>query len=210
MKSTTSRAVWGILLVGGGILALLVNLSLIPDSSWLWAGAFTLIGLYFLVVFFRSAENWWAAFPTFGALGIAATIVTSEVTALPDELAGAVFLGAISIAFILIFLRKPENWWALIPGGAILTVAAIVLVSAFENSLPENLVPVVLFGGMALTFLLISFTRHEGGRNRWAIWPAVGLAALALVTGIAVFELAGFVLPLILIGAGLVILIRRR
>jgi hypothetical protein len=210
MKWVTSRVTWGLVLIAAGALALLVNLSVIPESSWLWAAAFGAVGVYFLFVFFSSRENWWAAFPAFGALGITGTIIVAEVSTWMDELAGAVFLGAVSLAFFAIYIRRPDNWWALIPGGATLAIAAVVLASAYENVLPGDAPPVILFAGMGLTFLLVYFTRSESGRNRWAIWPALGLFALALVTGVAVFDLAGYVLPVVLIGAGLVILLRRR
>jgi len=210
MKWITSRAAWGLLLIAGGVLALLVNLSLIPDSSWVWAGIFLLGGLYFLTVFFSDPESWWAAFPAFAALGIGGTILTSELTALPDELSGAIFLGAVSLAFFAIFARKRDNWWALIPGGAVLTIAGVVLVSTYAEAFSGNLIPVVLFGGIGLTFLLVSFTTSGEGRNRWALWPAAGLFALALVTGVAVFDMAGYILPVALIGAGALILLRRR
>jgi hypothetical protein len=210
MKWVMNRSIWGLLLVALGVLALLVNMSLIPDSAWLWAGAFTLAGLYFLFVFAANRENWWAAFPAFGALGIAGTIVTAETNVLPDEFSGAIFLGATSLAFFAIYFRRPDNWWALIPAGVTLTVAAIVLVSVYERSLPDNIIPVVLFGGLALTFLLVSFTRNEGGRNRWAIWPAAGLLLLALVTGVSAFDLGGYIAPLFLIGIGIFILLRRK
>ncbi|HUF39355.1 MAG TPA: hypothetical protein VMN57_12595 [Anaerolineales bacterium] len=208
MEWVKSRITWGFLLIAGGVLALLVNTGLIADSAWIWAGIFLAAGLYFLFAFLRSADNWWAAFPAFGALGIAATILTTELTTLPDELAGAVFLGLVSLAFFAIYLRRRDNWWALIPAGAILTIAGVVLVSAFESALPGNPVPLVLFGGLGATFLLIAFTRAQGGRNRWAIAPALVLFAIAGATGIAFFDLGGFVLPVILIGTGAVIILR--
>lgn len=210
MKWVSSRVTWGLVLIAAGALALLVNLSVIPESSWLWAAAFGAVGVYFLFVFSGSRENWWAAFPAFGALGIAGTIVVAELSGLADELAGAVFLGAVSLAFFSIYLRRPDNWWALIPGGSTLTIAAIVLASAYEVVLPGEATPVILFTGLGLTFLLVYFTRGESGRNRWAIWPALGLFGLALVTGVAVFDLAGYLLPVVLIGLGMVILLRRR
>ena len=208
MKWITSRLAWGLLLIAGGILALLVNLSVIPDSAWIWAGIFVLAGLYFLVMFFTDSENWWALIPAFAALGIGGTIFISELTSLPDELSGAVFLGSVSLAFFAIFLRKRENWWALIPGGALLTIAGVVLFSSYEEAFSGNLVPVILFGGIGLTFILVYLTPSAEGRNRWAIWPALGMFALAVVAGVAVFELAGFIVPIVLIGAGAVILLR--
>jgi hypothetical protein len=210
MKRIARRSTWGLLLIAGGVVALLVNLSVIPNGSWVWAGLFLLGGIYFLFVFFSDAEGWWAAFPAFASFGIAGTIVTAELAVLPDELAGAVFLGMISLAFFAIFLRKRENWWALIPGGATLTIAGVVLVSTYSDFLLANLVPVVLFGGIGLTFFLVYLAPAGEGRNRWAIWPALGMLFLALLTGVTVFDLAGYIVPIVLIGAGILILLRRR
>ncbi len=210
MKIFGSRVTWGLLLIAGGVLLLLQNLKLLPESSLLWLAAFGLAGLYFMGVFFSGADHWWAAFPAFALLGIAAIIALTEFTGVPDEWAGAVFLGSLGVGFLVIYLRSRAHWWPIIPGGALLTMAGLVLITSRVEEPTATQLGAALFGGLALTFLLVYAAPSNSGRARWAIWPAAGLVIPALFTGAAAFRMLSGMWPAALIATGIFVLLRGR
>ena len=207
MKLLTSRVSWGLLLIAGGVLFLLENLNVLPENAPMWAIIFGGFGLYFLAIFITSSAHWWAAFPAFSLLGLAGTLVVAEMTSLPDELAGTTFLGMIGLSFFFIYIRRRDHWWPLIPGGALLSLAGVVYTSTVGGASGE-LIPTVLFGGLALTFLVLYIAPSRANRAAWAIWPAGALLALTLIVSAAAYDLARFLLPIILIVVGAAILLR--
>jgi hypothetical protein len=141
----------------------------------------------------RGSTAWrLAAFPLAG-LAIAAIA--------PFSLGGGAFLAALGLAFAVYWQEDKTRWWALIPAG---TLATLGLVAFFEGVLGASAGWLFLIG-MALTFFAL--TRLEVEPQPWAVWPAAGLglvALLSLTTGSG-----GWLLPLLLIGAGAVMLFRQ-
>ena len=80
MKRTDFNIIWGILLIGAGILFLLQTNGLLGDTesvAWqiVWAVAFAAAGLVFVWRFLTDhAREWWAAIPGSALLGIALPI----------------------------------------------------------------------------------------------------------------------------------------
>lgn len=208
MKALTNRISWGLLLIAGGVLLLLQNLEVLPQSASLWTIIFGLFGLYFLLIFLSNAEHWWTAFPAFTLLGLAGTIYVTETPGIKDEWGGAVFLGSVALGFFAIYLRRRQHWWPLIPGGALASLTGIVAATAMNPNPPASLITSILFGGLALTSLVLYIAPSEAGRARWAIWPAIVLVVMTFITGTVSLELGGYVLPVILIVLGGAILIR--
>lgn len=207
MKLLTSRISWGLLLIAGGVLFLLQNLNILPENAPMWSVIFGGFGLYFLAIFISSGQHWWAAFPAFSLLALSAVIAIVEMTTLPEELAGVIFLGMIGLSFFAIYLRRRDHWWPVIPGGAMLALAAVVFTAAVYGDSGE-LVPTVLFGGLALTFLFLYIAPSKADRAGWAIWPAGALLALTLIFSAAAYDLARFIFPILLIVIGAAILLR--
>ena len=208
MKFLTNRISWGLLLIAGGVLFLLQNLALLPESAPLWAVIFGAGGLYFIAVFFSGSGYWWAAFPGFAMIGLSAAVYIAELSRIPDEAAGAAFLGMASLSFFAIYLRTRMHWWPLIPAGALLSLTGVVVVEMLNAPFSDELIPVVLFGGLALTFFIIYIAPSDAARARWAVWPAVALLGIGLIAGAGTFQLMNFVLPILLIALGAAILLR--
>jgi hypothetical protein len=179
-------------------------------SSLFWSLAFAAAGAVFLYVFLTGMHtHWWAAIPGFTLLGLAATIFYDRF-APPffSDLGGAVFLASIGAGFVAVFFTNREQWWAIIPGGALFSLAGVVLVNeggvSFLN--PAS----VLFIGLGITFGLLGMMSTYLNTNlRWAYIPA----AIMLVMGIVIFTpfvgALGWIWPLALIAGGAYLILRR-
>lgn len=167
MKKYDPRLWIGALLVFGGVLVLLENLNIISDVSGIfWGAIWGLIGLFFLFMLLRNRSNWWAAFPAFTLLGLAASAF------LPNSLeafSGLVFFAGICIAFLWVYFTDVQShWWAIIPAGVLLTLGAIDALEETTGADSGNF----LFLGLGLTFILVAIL--PGGKNRsWAYIPGV-------------------------------------
>jgi hypothetical protein len=209
LKNTNT--LWGVLLVALGAFFLLqVTGSFGVLTSLFWSVALAAAGAVFLYVFLTALHTrWWAAIPGFTLLGLAATIFYDRF-APPffSEIGAAVFLASIGAGFVAIFFTNREQWWAIIPGGALLSVAGVVLVTqagiGFLN--PAS----VLFIGLGLTFGLLGLMSTYLNTNlRWAYIPA----AILLVMGIVIFTpfvgAIGWIWPLAFIAGGAYLILRR-
>ncbi|MCC6500029.1 MAG: hypothetical protein IT313_07145 [Anaerolineales bacterium] len=169
MKKYDPRLWIGALLVFGGVLVLLENLNILSDvSDIFWGAIWGLIGLFFLFMLLRNRSSWWAAFPAFTLLGLAASAF------LPNSLeafSGLVFFAGICIAFLWVYFTDVQShWWAIIPFGILLTLGAIDALEETTGADSGNF----LFLGLGLTFILVAIL--PGGKNRsWAFIPGLVL-----------------------------------
>jgi hypothetical protein len=199
MKWQILRALWGLLLVLAGVLFLLNSIGTITIGDYQWAIILGIGGLAFLSVFLADRQQWWALFPSFGLL-IGGTILFLE-SAFPwlsDDFGGAIAMGGIGLAFLLIFLTNIKNWWALIPAGVLLSLAAMLLLG-FESG-------GIFLIGLGLTFGVLGFVPTEHGRMRWAFIPAVVLILVGIFVTLAVYNLFAILWPLALIAGGVMII----
>ena len=209
MDRVPVRMAWGILLILLGVLFLLQIYGVIPtDLGWIWALLFAVAGIVFLYVFFANhVVYWWAIIPAFTLLGLAVTVALALVGEALAPLGGTVFLGAIGLSFLVVYLNNRLYWWAIIPAGSLLTLAVVAVLGVYwQGAGPE--IGAIFFLGLGLTFLLLYFVPTEQGQLRWAVIPAIVLLTLALVVVATTGRAAGFVLPLVLIALGLWLLLR--
>ena len=158
MRRIDPRLLIGVLLVVGGVLSLLDVQGVISNASGIfWGMIFAAGGLVFLFMLFNDPNNWWAAFPGFTLLGLAASSL------LPDSLEaydGLVFFAGISMAFWWVYFSDKERWWAIIPAGVLLTLG---IVSALDNVTGLE-TGGSFFLGLGLTFILVAIL--PGGSSR--------------------------------------------
>jgi hypothetical protein len=179
-----------------GVLALLGSLGLSAVlSTFFGVALFTIIGLVALTVARRTGNDWVmaAAFPAFG---LALAVLWS------NDWGGAAFLVSIGAGFLSLYLADRARWWAVIPAGALFTLG---VVAASAGRAGGDSTGALFFIGLALTFAVLwRLPDHPQG---WAIYPAAALAVLAIL----VLSTAGsWLLPLVLIGAGVLMLLRSR
>jgi len=207
MKRLEYRVLLGLLLIAGGILFLLDSLEVITVGAVLWPVLIGVASLVFLFIFAMApSSNWWAAIPGFVLLGLAGTIALDELAPAVGEVwSGSVFLGGIALAFWVIYLVNPEHWWAVIPGGVLLTLAVVAGLSEVPQEVETG---GIFFFGLGVTFALLAILPTPEGRLTWALIPAVVLLLMGALITAAAAELINYVWPVVLILGGLYLLYR--
>jgi hypothetical protein len=208
MTVTTNRLhkwIGGVLILLG-LVFLLQQSGLVPFAwGMLWMLLFAGGGGIFLAVSMSRRENWWALIPWCTLLGIAALIGTGVFfPAFAERWGGGIFLGSIAIAFVGVYLNTRENWWAIIPGGVLATLATVAVIGPELGWLSGGL----FFLGIAATFLAVYLLPTPMGRMTWAIIPSGITAGLGFLVLFGSGPLAAGFWPLLLIGTGMYLLIR--
>jgi len=195
--------VGGLLLVALGVLLFLNNLDVIDlDWSLLIGPIIALGGLVFLFVYIFDRKNWWALIPALTLLGLGATILLDALNIpFAETISGAILFLAIGLSFWLIYINNSSNWWAIIPGGVLWSLAAVTL-------MPEGtwISRGIFFLGLGLTFLLVYLLPKPEGRMKWALYPAVALFLVGLLASIGASNLIKFIWPVVLLAGGVVLL----
>jgi len=150
-----------------------------------WAIVFFLAGASFLMM-----DAWWAVLPGLTLIGLGGMI------GLPNRFEvyrGALFLGALALAFWVVYLREQRaRWWSLIPAGVLSTLAATQIVPPWLNQAS------IFLWGMALTFALVALLAGMS----WAWYPAGILAVLGLFVLVGWMKLFSYLLGFLLIVGG--------
>jgi hypothetical protein len=201
------RIFWGALLIVAGLLFLAQSMGLIA-SAWsaLWAVVFGVAGLAFVAWLFVDRRQWWAIIPGLTLLGLAGVIVLSMLTPEGNSgWAGAIFLGAIGLSFVIVYIMRRDFWWALIPAGALMTLALVAVSTSFMTGLESG---ALLFIGLGVTFGIVALVPTPDGRMTWALIPAGILGVMGILIALAMGSLLNYVWPVALIIVGVYILIR--
>ena len=83
------------------------------------------------------------------------------------------------LVFISVYLNNRIHWWALIPGFALLGVAATIFVNNFFPLLDDISGGLFVLGGIGLAFVAVYLSDR---RNWWAIIPAGVMLTLAVIS----------------------------
>jgi hypothetical protein len=189
----------GILLIAAGVIFLLNNLGMIALNWEMLIGPiFALGGLAFLVIFILNTNDWWALIPGFVLIAIGViSFMGQNMESVADRWSGAIFLGLLGLSFLLIYIFHRDNWWAIIPGGVLLTLAGVTLVPG-EGVLSG----VIFFIGMAITFGLVYISPKPAGRLKWALYPAGILLLIGVLVYLGAENLINYVWPVALLLIG--------
>ncbi len=201
------RLIWGVALIAMGAFFLAQQFGVFGKLQLpFWAFAFGLLGLIFLFTFLTDRQQWWALIPGCIMLGLTLVMVNSENHFISDQQAGGLFLFSIGLPFLLIYLVDRRMWWALIPGGVLSVLALITFVSG--GNVSGQVIAAIMLFGLAAVFAVLRFVTRSSPYMGWATWVAIVLAvigALLLITGPQAAVIVG---PAILIGLGLILLVR--
>lgn len=206
MKRIDVRILFGALLIGAGILFLLQSFNIIP-SAWsiLWTAAFVVGSAIFFYVYFTDRQQWWALIPAMTLLGLTGTVIVDSLLPGFDNLGGALFLGGIGLSFWIIYLTHRDYWWAIIPGGVLLTLAAVTVAEDYIAGDSEG---GVFFMGLGVTFLLVALLAKPRESFWWAYIPAGVLFVMGVFLIGPLHSLFNYVWPVALILVGGIILFR--
>ena len=201
MRRIDPRLLIGILLVLGGVLSLLDVQGVISNAGGIfWGVIFAAGGLAFLYLLFNDPGNWWAAFPGFTLLGLAASAFLPESL---ENYGGLAFFLGISAGFWWVYFTDRSRWWAIIPAGVLLTLGVVSVLDNVEGLETGG----IFFLGLGVTFLLVALLPGERWRS-WALIPGILLVLFGAVLGTPFFGLAGFFWPAILIILGVFFVFR--
>ena len=205
-KWLESRILWGTLLILVGVVFLLQNLFNFNLGGFFWGALLGLGGLFFIGIFISNRATWWALIPGFTLLGVSATVLVSSIFPRAGDIFGGVFvLGGIGVAFIAVYLTDRRNWWAVIPAGVMLTLSMIVFLDQILGGFGSG---GVFFLGLGLTFAVVALLPTPNGRMNWAWYPAGILFVMGILISAAAENLFGYIWPIALILAGLVLIYR--
>lgn len=206
MKRLDLRLVAGLLLIAGGVFYLLNNLGIIRWGGLVWGAAAGIAAVAFFMAVIRDRQQWWALIPSM-TLAALATLITLDylAPAWSGDWGGSLFLGGIGLSFALIYALDRKMWWALIPGGALLTLAVVAGLDNVEGIESGG----VLFLGLGLTFLLLALVPVDEGKPlRWAFIPGGILLAMGALLSVGFERAIGYLWPAALIIGGLLLLAR--
>lgn len=181
MNVNRSSVFWGVLLIGGGALALAQQMGYmnqIPANIWTWI--FALISLAALAMYVMSGlKEWGWLFPMGVFGGLAITILFALSGSDNPAMASPLFFGLL-IPFTAAYLTdRQRNWWALIPGGVMLFLALTLLL--VENVGGEWVGALFLFL-IGLSFLVVYLNNHQ---RTWALLVAYIMFVLSLAPAMA-------------------------
>ncbi len=171
-------------LIPGGVMVFLIMVTLLvdytPADEWIGALLFFMVAISFLVVYLTDRTRWWAllvAYITF-VLGIAPLMSMGGRNA---DYFGSIFLFAVALPFFVLYFRSSQNWWAIIPAGAV-SVVAIIATLAIANLINDatsgGRVGALLMAGLAATFAVL-WLRHG---MSWAKIVTILLAVMAVAS----------------------------
>jgi hypothetical protein len=207
MKLLSSRLLWGLVLVVGGVLLLLDTFGIFKGGALFWTIVSGVAGVLFLSIYISNHDNWWALIPGIIFLAVAATIgLDSFLPGFSDtNLGGTIILGGIALSFLLVYLAERGNWWAIIPAGVMTTIALVAVLDTNTSSLASG---GIFFLGLGITFALVAILPTSVGKMRWAWIPAGILGLMGVLILIAAEDLINYIWPLALILAGIVLVAR--
>lgn len=177
MNVNRSGLFWGVLLIGGGLLALAGQMGYVDAlSPQMWMFVFAAISLVALISYALSGwRQWGLLFPAGVFGGLALIIALAEANVDSAAVASPLFFGLL-IPFVAAYLSdRTHNWWALIPGGVMLFLALTLL---FVDSSGGEWVGALFLFMIALSFLVVYLN------NRIRTW-ALLVAYIVGVLGIA-------------------------
>ncbi len=93
----------------------------------------------------------------------------------------SLIFGIGGLIFLYLFLANRTQWWAIIPGFALLGLAALIALDEFLPRVGDALGGTIFLGGIGLAFWVIYFLNRE---HWWAVIPGGVMFTVALVAGL--------------------------
>ncbi len=201
MSRIEGRGLLGGLFVVGGLLLLLQNLDVL-FAPWdlVWSVILLASGLAFLGYFLEKPDQWWAPIPALAFIAIGALIfLNTTAPRISGAWGGSIVLGDLGLGFWLAYLVRRRHWWAIIPGGVLVTLA---IVAGLPKTLTGHVAGAVFFIGLGITFGLVYLLARTPRPMNWALVPALLLTLIGVFVLVSGSPLLGLLWPLLLILLG--------
>lgn len=201
----SDRKNWiGGLLVLFGVLLLLEQFNILKGvPEMIWGALLILLGSAILSDHLRlPGPTAWKVFP---GLALIAWGIESVLPSTLKMLDGSIFLTAMGVAFLFFMRGQKGSWWAVIPAGVFFSLAITSLVGNLSHTSEDG----IFLIGLGITFILLAEVQIQGERRQWGYIPGgvlVLLGGLQFANNLDVSW--DYLLPAILITAGLLILVR--
>ncbi len=204
MKKANSKqgAIWGSLLILFGILGLIEAYT--DLAAWAWVTVLFLAGLGMLGIYLNDRSDWGWLIPTYILWAIAALVALIESRILVDSFIATFVLTVIALPFLVGYWRNREQWGLLIPAYVLMAVG--IMVGLLEQGfLSDLMVPAYVMFAIAIPFFVVY------GRNPQQWWPLIpgGIMTIIGLSFLIAEAMVGYVVPVILIVAGIGILLRQ-
>lgn len=211
MKPRSNIFLWGVFLVCLGALSLLNTLDVIRiDEEVGPAMFFFSAGVVLVVAHFFFNKKLWSLIIGGVCMFIGLAAYIDATRFVRDEYIGIILFVLTGLIFLSALRQGRKNWWAIIPGGYSLSIAAhIALDLSWHGSGTWH--SVVVFGGTGLIFGAIYLLKNDTYNLDWAKYPSIIAFALCAITLLAAdFEdaVGRFFFPVLLIGLGALLLYR--
>ena len=182
--SDRSKNWWA--LIPGGVMLFLAFVTLLVDSTgndeWIGAMFLFMIGFPFLIVYLNNrTKNWWAIIPAGVLLFLSLIVILSN--SVQGEWIGALFLFAIGLSFLIVYLNNRAHQWALLVAYILFVLSIAPAMASFGGDVPAYFGSIFLLA-VALPFFVVYFRSSE--ENWWAIIPAGATTTLAVIAGAAI------------------------
>lgn len=176
-------------LIPGGVMLFLTLVTLLVDNTandeWIGALFLFMIGLPFLVVYLNNrTKNWWAIIPAGVMLFLSFIVILS--TSVGGEWIGSLFLFAIALIFLVVYLNNRTRRWALLVAYIMFVLSIAPAMASFGGDVPAYFGS-VFFIAIAVPFFILYFRSAD---NWWAIITAGVMTTLAVVATLAI---SGFI-----------------
>lgn len=198
-------------LIGGGALILIGLLQLLRSvfnvelSAWAWIIGLGLAAVAFGYVYLKERQTW-AVVVTYitGILAVFLFLVTQ--LNLSGNLVPTIVLAAIAVPFVYAWTRDRKQWGLLIPAYVLLAIIPILYFGDGANE--DKLVPAYVMAVVGLPFVVAYFYTRQ--------WPLLipggillAIGAFFLFDAVETFATAiTIIVPLVLIGLGVLLLVR--
>lgn len=117
------------------------------------------------------------------------------------DITGSIIMLVSGILLTWFHFRKPENWWAIIPGGLFFIISAIIFIYD-RGILNDEYYGFLFFAGLSLVFWYLYWIRTDENKLGWAKIPAVIIALFAFFVLLLNFIPSKLLVPVSIIGSG--------
>ncbi len=170
---------WGVLIMLGGAALLVQNLLGLPLGGIFWGCAAIIIGFFFLKEAWTDLHPWWPIIPGSFLIGLGLSALVGAFLPAISFIRDFLPLGVLGIGFFFVYIREQSNWWALIPGGVLITLGIVSLLDAINLGIDTG---GIFFLGLGLTFFALTLLPNK--QLSWAYIPAMVLTAISAFIGI--------------------------